>query len=73
MERIRPFVEAKDPGGKGDEETQAFETKMRREAEELKYESFGVELLHAIGTVFLPSTSMSANEWMFISQAIFIS
>lgn len=44
VERLRPFVEAKHPGDKDDPETVAFEAKMRREAEDLKLESFGVEV-----------------------------
>ena len=43
-ERLRPYVEAQRPGDKSDPETLAFETKMRREAEDLKLESFGVEV-----------------------------
>src|SRR6266852_376789 len=53
VERLRPFVEAKIPGGAGDEETAAWEARIRREADDLKLESFGVELLHAIGTVYV--------------------
>ena len=45
-ERIQPYVDARDPGGKLDPETIAFEAKMRKEAEELKWESFGVEVGH---------------------------
>jgi len=44
IERIRPFVEAKDPGGKDDPESNAFADKMKREVEDLKLESFGVEV-----------------------------
>lgn len=44
IERLRPFVEAKHPGDKDDPETQAFEQKMKREADDLKLESFGVEV-----------------------------
>lgn len=44
IERLRPFVEAKNPGDKEDPETVAFESKMKREAEDLKLESFGVEV-----------------------------
>jgi hypothetical protein len=44
IERLRPFVDAKHPGDRGDPETQAFEDKMRREAEDMKLESFGVEV-----------------------------
>jgi hypothetical protein len=43
-ERLRPFVEAHEPGGKNDPETLAFEARMKREAEDLKLESFGVEV-----------------------------
>jgi len=44
IERIRPFVEAKDPGGKDDLESNAFTERMKREVEDLKLESFGVEV-----------------------------
>lgn len=44
IERLRPFVEAKDPGGKNDPESIAFEERMKREVEDLKLESFGVEV-----------------------------
>ncbi|KAG9224062.1 hypothetical protein CCMSSC00406_0010195 [Pleurotus cornucopiae] len=44
IERLRPFVEAKKPGEKDDAETLAFEAKMRREVEDLKLESFGIEV-----------------------------
>lgn len=43
-ERLRPFVHAQNPGEKDDPETKAWEEKMRREAEDLKLESFGVEV-----------------------------
>lgn len=44
IERLRPFVEAKNPGDKDDPETIAFEEKMKKEADDLKLESFGVEV-----------------------------
>lgn len=44
IDRIRPFVEAKKPGDKDDEETKRFVEAMRREADDLKLESFGVEV-----------------------------
>lgn len=44
VDRLRPFVEAKHPGDKDDPETKAFEVKMKREADDLKLESFGVEV-----------------------------
>ena len=44
IQRIRPFVEAKNPGDINDSETKAFEARMRTEAEDLKLESFGIEV-----------------------------
>lgn len=44
IERLRPFVDAKHPGEKDDPETMAFEAKIRLEAEDLKLESFGIEV-----------------------------
>lgn len=52
-DRIRPFVEARNPGDKDDSETQKWGKKMREEAEDLKLESFGIELLHTIGNIYL--------------------
>ena len=57
VERLRPFVEAKNPGAPGDAETVAWEARMRHEAEDLKVESFGVEILHAIGAVYVTKAS----------------
>ena len=39
VERLRPFVEAKNPGAPGDTETEAWEARMRREADDLAVES----------------------------------
>lgn len=44
LERLRPFVEAQKPGGNDDPETRTFQDKIRLEAEDLKLESFGVEV-----------------------------
>ena len=44
IDRLRPFVDAKNPGAPDDPETKTFEEKMRREADDLKLESFGVEV-----------------------------
>jgi len=44
IERLRPFVDAKNPGDRNDPETLVFEDKMKREAEDMKLESFGVEV-----------------------------
>ncbi|KAJ3555447.1 hypothetical protein NP233_g12205 [Leucocoprinus birnbaumii] len=53
IERLRPYVEAKDPGNPSDPETVAWMAKIGKEAEDLKLESFGVELLHTIGHVYV--------------------
>ncbi|KAE8207546.1 hypothetical protein CF327_g7315 [Tilletia walkeri] len=52
-DRIRPFVEARSPGDKDDSETQLWVKRMTEEAEDLKLESFGVELLHTIGGIYI--------------------
>ncbi|KAH9004492.1 X-domain of DnaJ-containing-domain-containing protein [Lactarius hatsudake] len=65
-ERLRPFVGAKNPGGPGDPETAAWEARMRREADDLKLESFGVELLHAIGTVYVTKASSFLKSRKFL-------
>ncbi|KAG8904933.1 hypothetical protein FRB99_000987 [Tulasnella sp. 403] len=43
-ERIRPFVDAKNPDDKNDPEVKAYLERQTREAEDLKLESFGVEV-----------------------------
>ncbi|KIJ55712.1 hypothetical protein M422DRAFT_24252 [Sphaerobolus stellatus SS14] len=60
IERLRSFVEAKNPGHPDDPETKAFEARIKKEAEDLKLESFGVELLHTIGNVYM----MKATSYM---------
>ena len=60
IERLRPFVDATNPGGVNDAESQAFAEKIKREADDLKLESFGVELLHTIGNVYM----MRATSFM---------
>jgi hypothetical protein len=67
-ERLRPFVEAKNPGAPGDPETVAWEARMRREADDLKLESFGVELLHAIGTVYVTKASGFLKSRKFLGM-----
>ncbi|KAF9460529.1 X-domain of DnaJ-containing-domain-containing protein [Collybia nuda] len=73
IERLRPFVEAKHPGEKDDPETVAFEKKMKREAEDLKLESFGVELLHAIGHVYIMKASSFVKSRKFLGIPGFFS
>lgn len=63
--RIRPFVDAKHPGDANDPETVAFEKRTRFEAEDLKLESFGVELLHTIGNVYIQKASLFVKSRKF--------
>ena len=39
-------MDAKNPGDQNDPETKAFEARIRTEAEDLKLESFGIEVSH---------------------------
>jgi hypothetical protein len=55
--RIVELTEAKNPGDKDDSETKIWAKKMREEAEDLKLESFGVELLHTIGNIYLTKST----------------
>ena len=55
VDRLRPFVEAKHTGAKDDPETKSFEEKIKREADDLKLESFGVEVRHV--SMILQSSS----------------
>ncbi|KAF7309826.1 J domain-containing protein [Mycena indigotica] len=73
IERLRPFVEATRPGEKDDPETRIFEEKMKREAEDLKLESFGVELLHAIGGVYMMKATSFMKSKKFLGIAGFFS
>ncbi|GBE90253.1 Uncharacterized J domain-containing protein [Sparassis crispa] len=73
IERLRPFVDAKRPGDKDDPETQAFEDKMRREAEDMKLESFGVELLHTIGNVYIMKATSFLKSRKFLGIPGFFS
>ncbi|KAF7795016.1 hypothetical protein EIP86_006160 [Pleurotus ostreatoroseus] len=68
VDRLRPFVEAKHPGAKDDPETKSFEEKIKREADDLKLESFGVELLHTIGSVYMmkATTFMKSKKFLGI-------
>ncbi|KAI0306074.1 X-domain of DnaJ-containing-domain-containing protein [Multifurca ochricompacta] len=66
VERLRPFVEAKNPGAPGDAETAAWEARMRREADDLKLESFGVELLHAIVEQLFKEQKVFGDSWLLV-------
>ncbi|GAA5999836.1 uncharacterized protein JCM10292_003764 [Rhodotorula paludigena] len=52
-DRVRPFVDARNPGDKDDPETQRFAERMREETHDLAMESFGVELCHLLGEIYM--------------------
>ena len=58
-ERIRPFVEAKNPDDKNDPEIKAYVERTAKEADDLKLESFGVEV-----SVLMKSKSLVVY-WLF--------
>jgi len=73
IERLRPFVDAKHPGDKDDPETLTFESRMRREADDMKLESFGVELLHTIGSIYIMKATSFLKSKKFLGIPGFFS
>ncbi|TFK85102.1 DnaJ-domain-containing protein [Polyporus arcularius HHB13444] len=73
VDRLRPFVEAQHPGAKDDPETAAFERRMRSEADDMKLESFGVELLHTIGNVYMMKATSFLKSRKFLGIPGFFS
>lgn len=54
VERLQPFVEARNPGVNNDSGTSAFRARMRKEAEELRMENLGPQ-------VYLPFTRFESS------------
>jgi len=73
IERLRPFVDAERPGVGDDAETRKFHDIMKREAEDMKLESFGVELLHTIGSVYMMKASSFLKSKKFLGIPGFFS
>lgn len=71
LQRIRPYVDAKHPGDANDPETKAFEQRIRTEAEDLKLESFGVEMLQTIGGVYLTRAGNFIKSKKFFGAGFF--
>lgn len=65
-ERLRPYVESKHPGAPNDPECKAWEDKLRHEAEDLKLESFGIELLHTIGNMYMMKATSALKSRKFL-------
>ncbi|KAG8932838.1 hypothetical protein FRC01_012171 [Tulasnella sp. 417] len=66
IERIRPMVQAKNPDEMDDPEVKAYVAKATRETEDLKLESFGVELLHTIGDVYMMRSASFLKSRRFL-------
>ncbi|KAL7421589.1 DnaJ-like protein [Cryptotrichosporon argae] len=71
VERIRPFVDAKHPGEANDLETKAFEARMRVEAEDLKLEPFGIEMMHTIAGVYITRAGNFMKSKKFFGGGFF--
>lgn len=71
IQRIRPYVDAKNPGDVNDPETKVFEQRIKTEAEDLKLESFGVEMLQTIGGVYLTRAGNFIKSKKFFGGGFF--
>lgn len=69
IDRISVWTET----DKGADVTKAFEEKIRLEVENLKMESFGLEILHAIGTTYLQKASSFLKSQKFLGISGFFS
>nr|ODN97562.1 hypothetical protein L204_02980 [Cryptococcus depauperatus CBS 7855] len=69
VQRIRPYVDAKHPGDANDPEIKAFENRIKIEAEDLKLESFGVEMLNTIGQVYATKATNFLKSKKFFGGA----
>ena len=58
---------------KGHDVTKSFEEKMKHEVESLKMESFGIEILHAIGATYLQKASSFLKSQKFLGIPGFFS
>ena len=69
VDRISVWTET----DKGPDVTKAFEEKTRLEVENLKMESFGLEILHAIGTTYLQKATSFLKSQKFLGISGFFS
>lgn len=69
VDRISVWTET----DKGSDVTKAFEDKIRLEVEHLKMESFGLEILHAIGTTYLQKATSFLKSQKFLGISGFFS
>lgn len=69
IDRISVWTET----DKGPDVTKAFEEKIRLEVENLKMESFGLEILHAVGTTYLQKATNMLKSQKFLGITGFFS
>lgn len=69
VDRISVWTET----DKGDDVTRAFQEKTRLEVENLKMESFGLDILHAIGATYLSKASALLKSQKFLGIGGFFS
>ena len=69
LDRISIWTET----DKGNDVTKAFQEKTRLEVENLKMESFGLEILHAIGTTYLQKSTSFLKSQKFLGISGFFS
>ena len=69
LDRISIWTET----DKGNDVTKAFQEKTRLEVENLKMESFGLEILHAIGTTYLQKATSYLKSQKFLGISGFFS
>ncbi|KAL8999818.1 MAG: hypothetical protein Q9188_005808, partial [Gyalolechia gomerana] len=69
LDRISIWTET----DKGQDVTKAFQEKTRLEVEHLKMESFGIEILHAIGTTYLQKATSFLKSQKFLGISGFFS
>lgn len=69
LDRVSVWTET----DKGGDVTRAFQEKMRLEAENLKMESFGIDILHAIGQTYLSKASGLLRSQKFLGISGFFS
>src|SRR5579862_7231085 len=69
IDRISILTEMND----GPESTRAFKEKMKLEVENLKMESFGLEILHAVGTTYVQKATSFLKSQKFLGISGFFS
>ncbi|ETS00589.1 DnaJ-domain-containing protein [Trichoderma reesei RUT C-30] len=69
LDRVSVWTET----DKGPDVTRSFQEKMRLEVENLKMESFGIDILHAIGQTYMSKASALLNSQKFLGIGGFFS